>query len=230
MMNRPFVFINVAMTADGKIDTFLRKGAAISSQLDKERVDQLRAEADAVMVGGRTLLDEDPKLTVKSEILRAERVARGLAPNPIKVGVVTKAEIKSHSKFLHEGPARTVIFTTHQTSIDQLASLRAQGVEVFVHTGERVDLEKMLQTLKELGINRLMVEGGATLNFELLRLGLVDEVTAYIAPMIFGGASAPTMVAGSGFERSAALPLKLIHVEKWEDGGVLIKYQIERST
>jgi len=231
-MNRPFVFINVAMTADGKIDTFLRKGAAISSQRDKERVDQLRAEADAVMVGGRTLLDEDPKLTVKSEILRAERVARGLAPNPIKVGVVTKADLNPHAKFLHEGTARTVIFTTHQTSIDQLASLRAQGVEVFVHAGERVDLEKMLQALKELGINRLMVEGGATLNFELLRLGLVDEVTAYIAPMIFGGASAPTMAAGPGLPRSgsAALPLKLIHVEKWEDGGVLIKYQIERST
>ncbi len=60
-MNCPFVFINVAMTADGKIDTFQRKGAAISSARDKERVDRLRADADAVMVGGRTLLDEDPK-------------------------------------------------------------------------------------------------------------------------------------------------------------------------
>src|SRR6187431_3367772 len=75
IMNRPFVFINVAMTADGKIDTVERKGAAISSPRDKERVDQLRANAAAIMVGGRTLLDEDPKLTVKSEALRAERVA-----------------------------------------------------------------------------------------------------------------------------------------------------------
>lgn len=228
-MNRPFVFINVAMTADGKIDTFARKGSAISSQRDKQRVDQLRAESDAVMVGGRTLLDEDPKLTVKSETLRAERVARGLSLNPIKVGVVTKADLNPHAKFLHEGAAHIVIFTTHQTSKEQLVSLRAQGVEVFVHTGTRVDLEKMLQTLKELGINRLMVEGGATLNFELLRLGLVDEISAYMAPMIFGGESAPTMVAGSGLERSAAVPLKLIHAETWEDGGILIKYQIERS-
>lgn len=228
-MNRPFVFINVAMTADGKIDTLQRKGSAISSQRDKERVDQLRAGSDAVMVGGRTLLDEDPKLTVKSEALRAERVARGLSPNPIKVGVVTKADLNPLAKLLREGPARVVIFTTHQTSKDQLASLRSQGVEVFVHASERVDLEKMLQTLKELGVNRLMVEGGATLNFELLRLGLVDEVSAYIAPLIFGGASAPTMAAGSGLERSAAIPLKLVHVEHWEDGGVLIKYKIERS-
>jgi 2,5-diamino-6-(ribosylamino)-4(3H)-pyrimidinone 5'-phosphate reductase len=85
-MNRPFVFINVAMTADGKIDTVERRGAAISSPGDKLRVDGLRAGADAILVGGRTLLDEDPKLTVKSEALRAARLARGLPPNPLKVG------------------------------------------------------------------------------------------------------------------------------------------------
>src|ERR1051325_8401673 len=99
-MNRPFVFINVAMTADGKIDTFVRKGAAISSTHDKARVDQLRAGADAIMVGGRTLLDEDPKLTVKSEELRAERVAGGRPPNPIKVGIVTEAAIKPDNAHL----------------------------------------------------------------------------------------------------------------------------------
>jgi 2,5-diamino-6-(ribosylamino)-4(3H)-pyrimidinone 5'-phosphate reductase len=148
-----------------------------------------------------------------------------LTPNPVKVGIVTKAEIKPHAKFLHEGSARVVIFTTHQTSKDQLAVLRLQGVQVYIDNHDRVDLANALATLKELGIQRLMVEGGATLNFELLRLGLVDEITAYIAPLIFGGASAPTMAAGSGFERSAALPLKLVHAESWDDGGVLLKYQ-----
>jgi len=228
-MSRPFVFINVAMTVDGKIDTFQRRGSAISSAWDKARVDRLRADADAVMVGGRTLLDEDPKLTVKSEALRAERVSRGGTPNPIKIGIVTKADIQTHAKFLHEGPARVVIFTTHQTSKEQLAFLRSQGADVYIHDQERVALPRALATLQELGIHRLMVEGGATLNFELLRLGLVDEISVYMAPMIFGGASAPTMVAGSGLERSAALPLKLIHVERSDDGGVFLKYQIERS-
>ncbi len=228
-MNRPFVFINVAMTADGKIDTFARKGAAISSQEDKQRVDKLRAESDAVMVGGKTLLDEDPKLTVKSEALRADRVARGLSPNPVKVGIVTRANLKADSAFLTAGPASTVIFTTRQTSKEQISLLKSRGVNVDVHDSERVDLPQALTTLRELGINRLMVEGGATLNFELLRLGLVDEVSAYIAPMIFGGESAPTMAAGPGVERSAAIPLKLIDVEKWDDGGVLLKYLLERS-
>src|SRR6185436_938015 len=228
-MSRPFVFINVAMTADGKIDTFARKGAAISSPRDKERVDQLRAESDAVMVGGKTLLVEDPKLTIKSEVLRAERVARGLSPNPVKVGIVTKADIDPHSKFLHEGNARVVIFTTHQTSKDKLDFLHSQGADVYTDHQNKVDLKNALATLKELGIHRLMVEGGASLNFELLQLGLVDEVMAYLAPMIFGGASAPTMAAGSGLESSAAIPLKLIRCVSPDDGGVFLHYQIERS-
>jgi riboflavin biosynthesis pyrimidine reductase len=74
-----------------------------------------------------------------------------------------------------------------------------------------------------------MVEGGATINFELLRLGLVDEVHAFVAPMIFGGESAPTMAAGAGVERGEAVPLALIDVEKWDDGGVLLKYLVQRS-
>ncbi len=228
-MNRPYVFINVAMTVDGKIDTFERKGAAISSQGDKERVDKLRAASDAVMVGGKTLLDEDPKLTVKSEVLRSDRVARGFSPNPVKVGIVTQANIKPDSAFLNAGPAGIVIFTTRQTSKAQVSFLESCGVNMYVHDSERVNVQSALATLKELGINRLMVEGGATLNFELLNLGLVDEVTAYVAPMIFGGETAPTMAAGSGLIRSEATLLKLIHMEKWDDGGVLLQYLIERS-
>jgi 2,5-diamino-6-(ribosylamino)-4(3H)-pyrimidinone 5'-phosphate reductase len=102
-------------------------------------------------------------------------------------------------------------------------------VDVFVHAGERVDLWEMMHTLKELGVNRLMVEGGATLNFELIKLGLVDEVSAYVAPMIFGGERAPTMASGPGFERGEAVPLKLMGVEGWDDGGVLLHYKVEKT-
>ena len=225
-MERPYVFLNVAMTADGKIDTFERRGASISSQRDKERVDRLRAEADAVMVGGRTLLNEDPKLTVKSADLRAAREANGLTPNPAKVGIVSVADLKPDSAFLTVGPARIVIFTTQGTSKKQLDFLRARGVELFVDEKQRVDLPKALHTLKEIGINRLMVEGGGTLNFELLRRGLVDELTAYVAPLVFGGESAPTLAAGPGLVRNAAILLKLVDAEAWEDGGVLLKYKI----
>jgi len=228
-MNRPFVFINVAMTADGKIDTFRRSGAAISSARDKERVDRLRADADAVMVGGRTLLDEDPKLTVKSETLRRERLGRGLSLNPIKVGVVSEVSLKPDSQFLTSGPAKIVIFTTRRTSKESVSLLESLGVDIYLDDSEKVNLPKALETLKQIGVKRLMVEGGATLNFELLRLGLVDEVTAYVAPMIFGGATAPSMAAGPGLERSEAIPLRLVNAEAWEDGGVLLKYALENN-
>lgn len=224
-MNRPYTLINVAMTADGKIDTFERKGAAISSQRDKARVDELRAAADGILVGGRTLLDEAPKLTVKSEALREGRIKQGRSPNPIKVGVASAADIQKDSDFIKAGDARKVIFTTSQTSISQIENLRALGVEVFVDASPRVDLNKMMLTLKKIGVDHLMVEGGGTINFELMRLGLVDELMIYIAPMIFGGANAPTPADGLGVPRERALEMKLTGVEQWDDGGVLLKYK-----
>lgn len=226
IMNRPFTFINVAMTADGKIDTFERHGAAISSKKDKQRVDELRALSDGILVGGKTLLEESPKLTVKNEALREGRVQRGLSPNPVKVGAATVADIRLDSEFMTAGPARKVIFTTRQTSMEKIATLQSHGVEVFVHDSPRIDLTVMMQTLKKIGIDHLMVEGGGTMNFELMRLGLVDELMIYIAPMIFGGATSPTLADGLGVTRDAALELKLSSVEQWDDGGVVLRYKL----
>lgn len=224
-MNRPYTFINVAMTADGKIDTFERRGAAISSARDKQRVDELRAAADGILVGGRTLLEEQPKLTVKNDALREGRVRQGRSPNPIKVGVVTVADIQKDSEFIKAGDARLVIFTTSQSSISQIEQLRALGVEVFVDETPRVDLNKMMLTLKKIGVDHLMVEGGGTINFELMRLGLVDELLIYMAPMVFGGANSPTLADGLGLPRDRALEMKLADIERWDDGGVVLKYQ-----
>jgi 2,5-diamino-6-(ribosylamino)-4(3H)-pyrimidinone 5'-phosphate reductase len=227
LMNRPFTFINVAMTADGKIDTYARKGAAISSARDKQRVDELRAAVDGILVGGRTLLDEAPKLTVKSEALREGRIKQGRSPNPIKIGVVSVADIPKTSDFIKAGDARRVIFTTSQTSITKIEELHALGVEVFIDETPRVDLKKMMLTLKKLGVDHLMVEGGGTINFELMRLGLVDELMIYVAPMIFGGANAPTLADGAGLLRESALSMSLNGVEQWDDGGVVLKYRVK---
>jgi 2,5-diamino-6-(ribosylamino)-4(3H)-pyrimidinone 5'-phosphate reductase len=144
------------------------------------------------------------------------------------VGIVTEARLQPDSEFLNTGPASIVIFTTRWTSKHHVSELKARGVDVYVDDAEKVNLIRALETLKEIGVERLMVEGGATLNFELLRLGLVDEVMIYIAPMIFGGANAPTLAAGAGFERNEAILMKLINVEQWEDGGVLLKYALPR--
>src|SRR5512142_2871167 len=109
-MSRPYILLNVAATADGKIDTFERRGAAISSARDKQRVDELRASADAGMVGGRTLPEEDPRLTVKSDALRREREQRGVAPNAMKAGVASRLDLRRDCRFLNDGTSRMILF------------------------------------------------------------------------------------------------------------------------
>ena len=233
-MPRPFVFINSAITVDGKLDTVERRGAVISSRSDKERVDRLRAGSDAVMVGGRTLLAEDPGLTVRSEEWRTSRRNRGLPENPIKVGVVSKIEdpqtgssIFDGGKFLTAGPARVVIFTSEQTAPEQIERLKKEGAETYVVGERRVDLRQALRLLGDLGVKRLMVEGGGTLNAELFRLQLVDELYLYIAPLIFGGATAPTLADGLGLTGDGIIKLELKNIEQTEEGGLIAQYSIK---
>ncbi len=230
MVTRPHIFVNVAMTADGKIDSRLRKGAAISSTADKARVDQLRAKVDAVMVGGRTLVSEDPRLTVKSPRLRQERTDCGMEENPVKVGVVSVADLKLDGRFLTEGIARKFIYTTHRTPPDMASRLEKAGAKVFVFGRQVIDLRRVVKSLYMEGIRSLMVEGGGTLIAAMFRLGIVDEMTIYIAPRLFGGAASPTMVDGTGFTPSHAPALQLVSVEKFDDvGGILVHYTVDHK-
>jgi 2,5-diamino-6-hydroxy-4-(5-phosphoribosylamino)pyrimidine 1'-reductase len=225
LTRRPYVLINVAATLDGKIDTVERTGAAISSAGDRQRVDLLRASVDAVMVGGRTLLDEDPRLLVRSAELRADRLAKGLPENPAKVAVVSTLSVKPDARFLTAGPARIIVFTGVGNPEPDV--VQYHGVEVYPLGDTRVDLQAALAKLADLGIERVLVEGGGSLNFELLRLRLVDEVRVYIAPLIFGGASAPTLADGTGLTRDLALSLSRVAVETWDDGGIVLRYKVD---
>ncbi len=230
MPERPRVLVNVAMSADGKIDSVTRQGAMISSAEDSTRVDRLRAGVDAVLVGGRTLLDQDPRLTLKSAGLRQERLGRGLPENPAKVGVVTVASLNPACRFLTFGPARRLIYTTSQTTPQQAAALRACGVEIFVMGERRVDLTDMMASLYQLGVRSLLVEGGGTILASLFALDLVDELTLYVAPRILGGAAAPTPADGLGFPLDLAPRLQLLSVGRFDaEGGILIHYRVERT-
>lgn len=220
--HRPYLVINVAATVDGKIDTVARRGAVISGEADRERVQRLRADVDAVMVGPRTLLDEDPRLTVRIRALQAERVARGAPPNPAKVSIVRQVgDLKPSSRFLTDGPARVILFAAEEGG-------SGMGAEVYVVSDSRgrVDLVAAMAKLHALGLRKVLVEGGGTLNFELLRLGLVDEVAVYVAPIIFGGASAPTLADGSG---GLGIHLERLSLEAQGDGGVLLRYKVDPS-
>jgi 2,5-diamino-6-(ribosylamino)-4(3H)-pyrimidinone 5'-phosphate reductase len=219
------------MSVDGKIDTIARRGTILSSDEDKARVDRLRAGVDSVLVGGRTLLVEDPGLTVRSSRLRAARTLAGRPENPAKVAVVSEIgpqDLPSDGRFLAGGPARIFIFTTRRTAPEVVRRLEAAGVSVQIAGERRVDLPAVLSSLHEAGIRTVLVEGGGTLISEFFRLGLVDEVTVYIAPRIFGGISAPTLADGPGFSAAEAPHLQLESVKKLDPGGgILAHYTIE---
>jgi len=189
-----------------------------------ERVDRLRAESDAILVGSNTVAIDDPKLTVKSERLRKERVKKGLPENPLKVMVGSIKEIKFDSDFLDYGNAEKIIFTTEKEDSEKILRLMEKA-RVFVLGKKRVDLKKMVSILSDLGVKRIMVEGGGTLNFEMLKEGLVDEIYVAIAPKIFGGRNVPTLADGEGFKEGEIVDLELIDIEKLDEI-IVLRYRI----
>ena len=130
------------------------------------------------------------------------------------------------ARFLTSGPARVIVFVPRGCGDE---SLRSRGVEIHECGAGRVDLQDALHKLVGLGVGRVLVEGGGTLNFELLRLGLIDELQVYIAPMIFGGMTAPTLADGNGLTREFAVRLGPPEVEVWENDGVVLRYMVKRS-
>jgi 2,5-diamino-6-(ribosylamino)-4(3H)-pyrimidinone 5'-phosphate reductase len=196
-------------------------------------VDALHAAADAIMVGGRTLIEEDPRLTVRSAELVAARRQRGREPQPTRVGVVsalpdprTGADLRDGSRFLHGEPSRVVVFTTERTTHAARQRLEAAGTEVVVLGARRVDLASALRHLFRTGVNRLLVEGGGTLVGALLRERLVDEVQLFVAPMIVGGSEAPTPVEGPGFDLDDAIHVQLAGSSVLDDHGVVLRYLV----
>jgi 2,5-diamino-6-(ribosylamino)-4(3H)-pyrimidinone 5'-phosphate reductase len=217
---RPYVFINSAMSADGKISTVARKQVRISGEEDLRRVDALKADVDAVMVGVGTVLADDPKLTIKSVALKRTRVDQGRTESPLRVVVDSSARTPPTAAVLG---SNALIATSRQAPRHRVEELETRA-EILVVGERKVDLAALLGRLKDRGVGSLLVEGGATLNFALLSLGLVDEIYTYVGNIIIGGSAAPTLVDGEGLTNDF-VKLNLQEVRQI-GGGVLIKWRV----
>ena len=119
-----------------------------------------------------------------------------------------------------------LVCTSARTGEAAIAALEAEGATVVVAGDERVDLTACMRALSRLGIERLMVEGGSTLVAALLEDGLVDELQLAVAPLLFGGAGAPTPVGGEGWPRASAVDLQLIETSTSPDDDVILRYRV----
>lgn len=216
------VHVNAAVSVDGKLSNRRREQVAISGPADFDRVDRVRAAADAVMVGVGTVLADDPSLTLDEDDRRVQRLRNGRAGNPARVVADSTARTPTDARVLDD-EARTYVLVSEAAAEDDVARLDAAGAEVITAGAERVDLAEALAALESEGVERLMVEGGGELIFSLFAADLVDELTVYVGSMLVGGSDAPTLADGDGFVEAFA-ELTLVDVERVDDG-VLLSYE-----
>lgn len=198
----PFVFVNVAMTADGKIAFANRDFEPFGSARDARHLYELRAQADAVMCGARTVEITKTVLGNGGENFRKLRLKNGLAEFPLRVVVSGSGKIRSDLPIFKMDFSPLIVLTTERISNSNLKKLNATGANVKICGKTEIDFAKALRWLKsEFGAERILCEGGGELNDALFRADLVDEIHLTICPKIFGGKTAPTLSDGQGFEK-----------------------------
>lgn len=224
----PFVTLKTAMTLDGKIATVTGQSQWISSPESRAYTHQLRHENTAIMVGIGTVLKDDPRLTTRIEGVQTRDPMDQLHPDvkgmqvdleknrhkkqeemrrkpkdPHRIIVDTHLRIPLEAKVLHlESTSVTFIACAKGADSQKVSALEAQGARVLqlgTHQG-RVDLNALMQVLGEAGIDSILLEGGAELNFSALQGGVVDKVLAFVAPKIVGGSLAKGPVGGQGIK------------------------------
>jgi len=213
-MNRPYVTINCAMSADGKIASPSGKQIRISCDEDIKRMYLMRNNNDAVLIGVGTILSDDPKLTVK-EIYVSE------VKNPIRVVLDTHCKTPESALVVNKD-AKTLIIAGKKCN-----RKFGENVEIIQCETDKdglIKLEKLLGILLDRGIKTLMVEGGSRVIWNFLKNKLVDEMFVYIGPMIIGGRDTPTLTSGEGI-KDKPIQLEIVDVQSIGPG-ILIHYKM----
>ncbi|MFE0458133.1 RibD family protein [Kitasatospora sp. NPDC058965] len=226
MADRPYVLLSVATSVDGYIDDTSATRLLLSNADDFDRVDQVRAESDAILIGGNTLRSDNPRLLVNSDQRRADRVAAGKPAYPLKVTITASGDLGRDLKFWHFGDQK-VVYTTDSA----VAKLREEldGLADVVSTGPTVDFGALLDDLGSRGVERLMVEGGGQIHTQFLSQNLADEVHLAVAPLLVGQAEAPRFVHPAEYPGGSASRMKLLGATTVGDV-VLLRYAPKQRT
>jgi riboflavin-specific deaminase-like protein len=210
-MTRPFVLINMAMTADGKIATANRRISTFGSPRDQAHLHELRATADAVMCGARTADLGTVTLGNGGERYRRIRLRRGLTEFPLRVLVSGSGSLSHKALVFQQRSSPILVLTTERAAPRRLAALRAVADDVAVFGESELEVAVALRWLRtRWNVRRLLCEGGGDLNDALFRAGVVDELHLTICLFIFGGRTAPTIAEGKGRSKlMEAFPLRL---------------------
>lgn len=220
----PFVYINVATTADGKLAPANRHFVPFGTKRDQELLLELRAGADAVMSGAQTVGPMPVNLGPGPTKYRKMRLRKGLPEYNLRVVVSGHGNLNPRAEIFRHRFSPIIILATRRAPESKLRQLRQVADEVKTFGDGRLDFTEALRWLrKKWGVKRLLCEGGGEVNAGLFEEGLVDEVHHTLCPFIFGGRNAPTMADGDGFPALAsAARLKLKSLKRVGDELFLI--------
>ncbi|MET9765288.1 dihydrofolate reductase family protein [Streptomyces sp. NPDC006372] len=217
-MPHPYVLLSAAVSLDGYLDDTGPERLLLSSPADFDRVDEVRASVDAILVGAGTIRADNPRLLVNSPVRRAARTAAGLPEYPLKVTVSGTGDLDPAARFWHTGGEK-VLYTTDEGA----ERARALGLAAdVVPLGAGLDWRRLLTHLHdERGVRRLMVEGGGLIHTQLLTQGLADELQLVLAPLFVGDPAAPRLFGPGGYQSGR---LRLLETRRIEDV-VLMRYE-----
>ena len=203
MSARPYTVLSCAMSLDGYLDDASDERLVLSNRADLDRVDGQRAAADAILVGASTVRRDDPRLRVRDADRRAARTSLGLPPSPMKVTVTRRGDLDPRARIFDDDGAAKVVYCA--TAVNGTTRLRLRGRATVVDAGTEPLLGSVVADLAERGVERLLVEGGATVLTQFLAEGLADELHLVVAPFFVGDPD------GTPFVRPAAFPWSKEH-------------------
>ncbi|MFF8918413.1 RibD family protein [Streptomyces sp. NPDC015032] len=219
-MSRPYVLLSAATSVDGYLDDTSSDRLLLSNADDFDRVDEVRASCDAILIGATTMRRDNPRLLVNSEERRAKRIAEGRSEYPLKVTVTASGDLNADLKFWHFG-GQKLVFTV-DSAVDKVKATLADLADV-VSVGPELDWGLVLDELGRRGVGRLMVEGGGTIHTQLMAQDLADEVHLAVAPLLVGQADAPKFLGTADYPGGSTARMRLLEARAIGDV-VLLRY------